>query len=335
MKFKVVLSHSVCEETVRLLVPHCEVVCNEGGDALGRRELIRRCADADALMAFDADHIDDEFLACCPQLKVIGATLKGCDNFDVEACTARGIWLCNVPDHLTAPTAELAIGLLLALSRNLIAADRYVRNGAFRGWLPMFFGKGLSGSTVGIIGMGTLGQAIARRLQGFEVRLLYHDLRRLDAMSEGRLDVNYADLESVVANAAYLLPMVPLTSATRHLIDAAMIARMQPGACLINACRGSVVDEAAVAGALKDGRLGGYAADVFAFEDWSDPERPDSIHPGLLAMRESTVLTPHLGSAVVEARKRIEREAAWNIIAALRGDVPPHAVNMLRRDAFA
>jgi len=334
MKAKIVLTHRVFPETVALLQPHCELILNETSHTLPQGEILSRCADADAMMAFMPDHVDEDFLRHCPKLKVIGAALKGYDNFDAEACTNHDVWLSIVPDFLTAPTADLTMAMLLSISRHVLAADQYVRKGNFQGWRPVFYGTGLSGETVGLIGMGNVGQAIARRLQGFDAEVIYYDCKRLDLAEEKRLGVEYAPLSHVVEHSTYLVPMLPYNEETRHLIDAQMIAAMPKHAYLINVCRGSVVDEDAVVSALTDGHLAGYAADVFEFEEWARADRPLGIHPELLAMQEKTLFTPHLGSAVIQSRKNIELTAARNIIEALSGNKPTHAVNDIRMGAL-
>jgi phosphonate dehydrogenase len=316
---RVVITQRVHAEVVDMLAEHADVVMNESAElAWTREELIARARDAEALMVFMPDSIDDDFLAACPRLKIVSAALKGFDNFDVEACTRRGIWFTIVPDLLTEPTAELALALMLGLARNVPAGDALIRGGAFQGWRPTLYGTGLHGSTVGIIGFGKVGRALARMLQGFDCRVIHSDLGQ-DGIT----------LDDLLATSDFILPLLPLTPATLHLIDAAALARMKPGAFLINVSRGSVVDEEAVADALDRGHLAGYAADTFEMEDWARPGRPQSIAPRLLQMKAKTLFTPHLGSAVARVRLEIEVAAASNILAVLRGERPSGAVNRL------
>jgi phosphonate dehydrogenase len=248
--------------------------------------------------------------------------LKGCDNFDVDACTEQGIWFTVVPDQLTAATAELTIGLLIGVARHVVEADEYVRR-EYRGWRPIFLGQGLQGSTVGILGMGAIGRAVARRLQPFDCRVLYYDEKPAQAIAE----VQAAPLTSVLRESDFLIIALPLTAGTRHLINSRVIASMKPGAFLINTARGSIVDEEAVADALERKHLGGYAADVFEMEDWARPDRPRSISQRLLADRSRTVLTPHLGSAERRVRHAAEMEMAQSILDCLAGRKPRGAVN--------
>jgi phosphonate dehydrogenase len=329
-KPRVVISSRAFPETLEMFPEHFEIVANQTGDALLPSELAARCADADALMAFMPDTVDAAFLDACPRLKIVGCALKGFDNFDVEACTARNVWVSIVPDLLTDPTAELAIGLTIGIGRNMLAGDRTVRSG-FSGWRPMLYGAGLAGATVGILGMGAVGQAIARRLQGFDVTILYTDIDRLDDAKESALGLNWRPTEDLQQSSDFLIVATPLTAQTRHLIDTGFIAALKPGAYLVNPARGSVVDELAVADALDSRLLAGYAADVFEFEDWALADRPRHIPEALLANRAQTFFTPHIGSAVTEVRKAIERDAAENILAALAGNVPHGAINSVNR----
>lgn len=327
MKPKVVLTHRVHAEVIELLAAHCEVVPNTTYETLPRDEILRRAKDAEAIMTFMPDSVDEAFLRACPRLRVIGCALKGYDNYDVDACTRQGLWITNVPDLLTIPTAELTIGLLIGLTRNVLAGDRFVRGGSFNGWRPALYGSGLTGQTVGIIGMGAVGQAIAQRLVGYEMRVWYSDPIALPEEKETRWNVERVELPALLAASDFVVPMVPYHDKTLHMIDAHALAQMKPGAYLVNTCRGSVVDEQAVVEALASGRLAGYAADVFEMEEWARTDRPRSIPQALLEDTEHTLFTPHIGSAVDVVRLQIELEAARNILQALRGEVPQGAIN--------
>ena len=206
-----------------------------------------------------------------PNLKIVAGALKGCDNFDVEACTRLGIWFTVVPDLLTEPTAELALALLLGLARNVMAGDRVIRSGNYQGWRPILYGAGLAGSTVGIIGFGAVGRALARMLQGFSCRIQYYD-------PAGDASI---PLDALLSSSDFVLPLLPLTADTLHLLGRDALARMKRGSYLINVSRGSVVDEEAVADAIESGHLAGYAADTFEMEDWapSEPSAPDQPAP--------------------------------------------------------
>lgn len=327
MKPKIVLTHRVYAEVIERLAAHAEVIPNTTSETLAREEILRRAKDAEAIMTFMPDRVDEAFLCACPQLRVIGCALKGYDNYDVEACTRHGVWITNVPDLLTIPTAELTIGLLIGLTRNLLAGDQFVRSGEFNGWRPALYGSGLTGRTLGIIGMGAVGQAIAARLQGYEMNLLYADPRPLAPELETQWRLTRVSLDALLRQSDFVVPMVPYRPDTLHLIDAQALAAMKDGAILINACRGSVVDEAAVADALASGRLAGYAADVFEMEEWARADRPHVIAPRLLVDTVRTLFTPHIGSAVDSVRLAIEMEAADNILQVLAGEVPRGAIN--------
>ncbi|HEY6308349.1 MAG TPA: phosphonate dehydrogenase [Candidatus Angelobacter sp.] len=324
---KVVITHRVHEQVKKLLARDCEVVANDGLQSWPPGKLLEHASDADALLVFMPDKVDEAFLVQCPRLRVIAAALKGYDNIDVAACTKRGVWVTIVPDLLSQPTAELALALILGLTRNVASGDRLVRSGKFQGWRPVLYGGGLVGKTVGILGMGKLGQAFVRLLAGFNVRIIYYDPVKMSPVQEAFLGMARGSFEQLLAESDIVVVMVPLTSATEHLINAGTLAKMKKGAYLVNVGRGSVVDEAAVAQALEQGHLTGYAADVFEMEDWARPDHPATVHPDLLANAEHTLFTPHSGTAVSKARLEIELSAATNILQALRGERPADAIN--------
>ena len=326
-KAKIVVTNRCFPETLALLSPHADVIINHNIEPWTYDEVVERCANADAVMAFMTDKIDADFIAACPNLRVIGAALKGFDNIDVEAATHAGIWVTIVPDLLTAPTAELAIGLLLSVSRKISQADAQIRADGFKGWRPTLYGRGLAGETVGIVGFGCVGQAIAERLSGFSCNILAYDINPAANPPSEISSLRMTDLSEVVTRSAYVMLALPLLPSTQGLFDEKLISRMPRGSFLINPARGSLVDEAAVADAIASGQLAGYAADVFECEDWARGDRPRDIHPLLRADTQRTVLTPHLGSAVESVRREIELSAAKSILQALRGDVPDFAIN--------
>jgi phosphonate dehydrogenase len=323
----VVITHWVHPEVVEFLSERCQVSANPTRKTRLRGEVLRMAKNADALMAFMPDIVDEQFLNACPRLKVVAAALKGYDNFDVPAMTRRGIWFTIVPDLLTAPTAELAVALLLGLTRRVLEGDEFVRGGDFRGWRPELYGADLSERLLGIVGMGAVGRAIALRLAGFGMEIHYYDSRRLRQSEEIDLGLNYLPLDELLSLSDFVILCVPLAANSFHLLNERTLAAMKPGSYLVNIGRGSVVDEQAVARALDSGQLGGYAADVFELEDAGRLNRPDSIPPTLLQNRSKTLFTPHLGSAVADVRRKIELRAALNILEALRGEIPRDAVN--------
>src|SRR5258706_3686147 len=323
----VTITHVVHNEVTELLGQTCIVIGNDRHATWSRSEFVEKAEQADALMVFMPDIIDEELLRHCAKLKIVAAALKGFDNFDVQAMSRRGIWFTVVPDLLTVPTAELAITLLFGLTRRVIEGDNFVRSGNFIGWRPELYGAGLAGRTLGIVGMGAVGRTIAQRLTGFDVRIVYHDPRRLNPNEERDLDLTWFSLHELLTQSDFVVLAVPLVDGTFHSINDGSLALMKPGSYLVNIGRGSVVDEHAVARALDSGKLAGYAADVFEIEDLQRQDRPRSIPTALLDNPRQTLFTPHLGSAVDEVRRNIELRAALNILQVLRGEVPADAVN--------
>ena len=324
---RVVITHPIHDQVKQMLAAECEVVANEGVDSWPGEKLAEFAREAQALMAFMPDRIDAAFLAGCPKLRVIAGAFKGHDNIDVAACTQRGVWVTAVPDLLSAPTAELALALILGLTRNVLPGDRLVRSGNFQGWRPVLYGSGLLGKTIGAVGMGKVGQAFARLLSGFNARIIYYDPVKMSPVQEGFFGMSRASFDEVLAQSDVLVLMLPLTESTLHLINKETLARIKPGAYLVNVGRGSVVDEQAVTAALEEGRLAGYAADVFETEDLARDDRPETVHPGLVSNADRTLLTPHLGTAVGTTRLEIEISAARNILQALHGERPADAIN--------
>jgi len=327
---EVVVTNWVHDEVLDFLSMRFSVDANRGREPWRDWELRNRAADAEAIMAFMPDTVDDDFLDGCPDLKIVAGALKGYDNFDAEACAERGVWLTVVPDLLTEPTAELAVGLTIALARNMPAGDRYIRDGDFDGWRPLFYGSGLSGSVVGIVGMGAVGRAIAERLRAFKVRMMYHDAVRLPDAAEKELAVEYAPFDALPGMSNFIVLALPLTPETTHVIGREALKKVRPGTYLVNPARGSLVHEEAVADAIECGRLAGYAAAVFEMEDWARPGRPPSISYRLRQYQDRTVFTPHLGSAVDGIRLDIAMAAAQSIVDCFEGRTPAGAVNTPR-----
>ncbi|GAB3497596.1 D-glycerate dehydrogenase [Curvibacter fontanus] len=310
---KIVVTQPVHAEVLTRLQAHGRVVMNPGPHPWTDDELMHHLADAEGMLAFMPDRVDRRLLQHAPRLRGVACALKGHDNFDLRACAEAGVSVSFVRDLLTEPTAELAIGLAIAAARHILPGDRAVRQG-YGGWRPVFYGTGLHRSVVAVAGLGAVGGAIVDRLMGFGcAELLGVDPQARDAR------VEHVDLHTALRRADYLILAVPLVAQTRHLLDARALSHAKPGQIIVNIGRGSVVDEAAVAQALQDGRLGAYAADVYEMEDWLLPDRPAEVHPGLLNS-PGTVLTPHIGSAVRRVRLAIEHRAADNLLQALRGE---------------
>ena len=284
--------------------------------------------DADGLLACMTDRVDDDFLDRCPRLRVVSATLKGYDNFDVAACARHGVWLTALPHQLTAPTAELGIGLIIGLMRHVAAGDRHVRSGTFRGWRPELYGAGLAGATVGMIGMGAIGQALARRLRAFDAGVLYHDIQPLTPEREAELDVRQASLDELLAASHVVLPLLPLRDDTAGLLDRNALAQMRTGGVPgerqpwipgRRGCRGRCA-RIGTARRLRGRRLrcGGLGPG----------QPPRRIDPTLLA-HPHTLFTPHLGSGVDDVRRAMSHAAVDQIAQALAGGRPEYAVNEL------
>lgn len=326
----VVLTNHTFPETRTLFDGVARVIANDGEEPWPRVVLLGHCRDAAGIMAFMPDQIDDAFLASCSRLTIIGAALKGFDNIDVEAASKRGVWVTICPDLLTIPTAELTIGLMLALGRNMLTGDREIRRQGFHGWRPRHYGAGIDGAVVGVLGFGKVGQAIAARLCGFGCQILAHDSELASVPDHLSDNVKLATREELLNTSDFVVLALPLLASTKYIIDAGAVAAMKSGALLVNPARGSLVDESAVADAILSGHLGGYAADVFECEDWARSDRPAVIDERLIAAVGKTLLTPHIGSAVIDVRREIEASAARSIVEALQGHVPTFAINVPR-----
>jgi phosphonate dehydrogenase len=320
----VVVTHWVHADVTARLAEFCHAVApSREAEVWPRAEVLARARVADGLVVCMADRVDADLLAACPRLRVVSGVFKGHDTVDLAACMRRGVQVTVLPELLTAPTAELVVGLTLALRRRLVEGDAWVRSGQHTGWRPRLYGSGLAGATVGIIGMGRIGRAVAARLLGFDATLVYSDPAPLPDPEARRLGARRVPLSELLTSSDVVVPLVPLTEDTRHLLDAEALGRMRPEACVVNASRGSIVDENAVAEALRDDRLGGYAADVFAFEDTASGAT--GVPPGLLA-HPHTVLTPHLGSAVGDVRREMGLAVAEQVRDALAGRHPDGAI---------
>lgn len=300
-----------------------ELLGNSEDRALPREELLGGVPGVDALLCTPADRVDAEVMdAAGPSLRVISNYAVGYDNVDIAAATARGVLVTNTPGVLTETTADLAWALILGASRRVAEGDALVRRGGFYGIFPTFMlGRDVNGKTLGIVGMGRIGTAVARRAVGFGMPVLY--TRRSGPVASefvppGASWQHCEVLDQLLAAADIVSVHVPLSPATRHLIGAAELALMRPGSVLVNTSRGAVVDEAALVDALRTGPLGAAGLDVY--------EDEPRLSPGLADLL-NTVLLPHVGSATIETRGRMAELAARNAIAAMRGGSVPHPVN--------
>jgi glyoxylate reductase len=271
-------------------------------------------AGAEALLCLLTVRVDAALLDLAPRLKVVANAVVGYEHVDVAACRERGIVVTNTPDVLTDATADLAFALILSAVRGLPRAERSLRAGEFHGWeFWDYLGGDLSGKTLGIFGMGRIGQAVARRAGPFGMRIVYHSRTRLPADVEAALGAEWVDFGALIAGSDVLTLHAPLTPGTRHAIDAGVLRRMRLGSFLVNTARGALVDEAALVDALRDGPLAGAGLDVY--------EHEPRIHPGLLEL-PNVVLLPHVGSATRETRTRMAMLAARNAHAVLSGHPP-------------
>lgn len=327
---RIVITHRVHNQVIELLEPYGELIVNQTDRTWPTEVLYKHAKTCDAMMIFMPDRVDEKLLDACLNLQLIAGALKGYDNVEIELCDSRGICVTNVPDLLTEPTAELAVALLLGLIRHVGPGDRYIRGGTFTGWRPTLYGGTLVGAIVGILGMGAVGQAIARRLQTFRCSLIYNDVNTLNEDRQVGRIADYVELPELIKQANVLVLATPLNDASMHLLDKQNLCKMTRGSYLVNVGRGSVVDEWAVVALLADGHLAGYAADVYEMEDLSRSDRPTTITQGLLDLSDRTLLTPHLGSAVDAIRLEVEMTAARNIIDKLEGRPPCNAINQTR-----
>jgi glyoxylate reductase len=285
-----------------------------------REALLAKVRGVDGLLSLLTDRVDDELLdAAGTQLRVVSNFAVGYDNIDVAACTRRGVTVGNTPGVLTETTADLAFALLMATARRLPEARDFVRDDRWQTWGPLLLlGKDIHGATLGLIGFGRIGREMARRGLGFGMRILYHDLVRADANIEAELNATWAPLETVLAESDYVSLHTVLRPETRHMIDAAAIARMKRGAILINTSRGPIVDQEALADALRSGQLFGAGLDV------TDPEPLRADHP--LVGLPNCLIVPHVASASERTRDRMAEKAARNLVAGLRGEPLPDPV---------
>jgi glyoxylate reductase len=304
----VFVSGTLPGDAVAVLRASHDVVQDEAGVRSAAFDACRERVEA--IVALLTDRIDADLLERAPRLRIVANVAVGVDNVDLEACSARGVIVTNTPDVLTEATADLAFGLLLAAARRIAEGDRLVRAGGFTGWTPTFMlGARVHGTTLGIVGMGRIGQAMARRARGFDMNVLYTQRARLDGAAEALVGATFvASLDELLGRADAISIHCPLTPATTHLFDGPRLARMRPGSVLVNTARGPIVDEAALAHALQHGPLAAAGLDVF--------EAEPRVHPALV-MCANAVLAPHIGSADRPTREAMASLAAANVLEAL------------------
>ncbi|BCW42994.1 D-glycerate dehydrogenase [Arthrobacter sp. StoSoilB5] len=313
---RVVVTGRVPEPALEKLRAMHEVDAWEGSESISRQELLRRVAGADAIVSLLTERIDAELLdAAGPQLKVVANVAVGYDNIDVPACTERGIIATNTPGVLTEATADIAFGLILMATRRLGEGERLIRAGQPWKW-GMFFllGSSLQGKTLGVVGMGGIGQATARRAKAFGMEIVYQSRSEIDPAIAAELGARRVDLDELLTISDIVSLHCPYGPNTHHLIGAEQLATMKDTAYLVNTARGPIIDESALALALREGQIAGAGLDVF--------EQEPKVHPWLLEL-ENVALVPHLGSATVETRTAMAVLAADNTLAVLGGKQPP------------
>jgi glyoxylate reductase len=317
---RVYVARRLPDPAMALLREHAEIAV-WGTDELPppREVLLRESAACDGLISLLTDRIDGAFLDACPNIKVVSNYAVGFDNIDVDAATARGVVITNTPGVLTETTADFAFALLMAAARRVVEADRYTREGKWQSWMPMLFlGQDVHHATLGLVGLGRIGAAMARRARGFDMTVLYHDVVRREDLDH-ELGLQYTALNDLLRRSDFVSVHTPLTPQTRHLIGAAQFKMMKSTAILINSARGPIVDQDALAEALRSRTIAGAGLDVFEVE----PIPAD--HP--LLELDNVVVAPHIASASVATRTKMAMMAAENLVATLEGRRPPNFVN--------
>ena len=319
MKPRILVCREVFPEVLERLRQHFEVDDNQADVILGVEGLKARLADKAGALTAATDPLTAEVIAAAPQLKAVCNFAVGYNNIDLAACTKAGVMATNTPGVLDDTTADLAWALLMATARRLPAAERWLRNGEWKGWqFIQWLGSDVHHATLGILGMGRIGQTVARRALGFDMKVIYHNRSRLSDEQEASIRATWVDKETLLRQSDFLVLLLPYSPATHHTIGAAELALMKPTAHLINVARGGIVDDEALISALRQRRLAGAGLDVF--------EGEPKFNPGYLEL-DNVALTPHIGSSSSATRMAMAMRAADNLIAALAGQRPPNLLN--------
>ena len=317
-KAKVFISHPLYPEAQAVLCAHCDCEFWGKQERPSREEFLSRLKDKEGLVCLLTERIGDDVLRAAPKLRIVANVAVGYDNIDLLACTKRGVVVTNTPGVLDETTADFAWALLLAVARRVVEADQFVRAGSWKGFdFDQYCGTDVWGKTLGIVGFGRIGRAVARRAAGFGMKIIYNSKTRAAEDVEKEFRAEYRELNALLAESDFVTLHVPLNGDTRQLFDTPKFFRMKPTAFLINTSRGPVVDEAALVHALESKKIAGAGLDVF--------EQEPFIHVGL--KRTNVVLAPHLGSASNETRARMALLAAQNAVALFQGQAPPNMVN--------
>ncbi|MFZ3139738.1 2-hydroxyacid dehydrogenase [Polaromonas sp.] len=319
-KPKILVARAVFPEVIARLEAHFEVESNPSDETWSKAELIARLQGKEGAFTTGGDRIDAEVLAACPQLRICANMAVGYNNFDIAAMTAAGVLATNAPDVLTETTADFGFALLMATARRITESEHYLRAGKWTKWsYDMFAGSDIHGTTLGILGMGRIGQGIARRgAHGFGMKVIYHNRSRLDAALEAECKAGYVGKDELLKTADHLVLVLPYSPESHHTIGAAELALMKPTATLVNIARGGIVDDAALAAALRNKTIAAAGLDVF--------EGEPTLHPELLTV-PNVVLTPHIASATIPARLAMARLAADNLIGFFKENKPLTPLN--------
>ena len=318
MKPNIFVTRPLPAKAIALLAAHAEVEVYPQDSPMPRERLVEACRDVDGLLVAGT-RVTEEILSAAPKLRAVSTASVGYDNIDVAACTARRIPVTNTPGVLEETTADLTFALLLAVARRVAEGDRYVREGGWHEWQwGLLHGADVHHKTLGLYGFGHIGQAVARRGRGFSMRILYYARHRVAESIEREVEACHADRDTLLRESDFVSLHIPLTPETTHAIHARELSLMKPGAFLINASRGKVVDEEALVAALEKKQIAGAGLDVF--------EHEPKVNPKLLTM-PNVVLAPHVGSATGETRLKMAMLAAESLISLLEGRRPPNVVN--------
>ena len=316
----ILIARAIFRETIERLAQHFEVESNPDDTVWTKAQLIERLQGKTGAFTTGSERIDAEVLAACPQLRIVANMAVGYNNFDVDAMTAAGVLGTNAPDVLTETTADFGFALLMATARRVTESEHFLRAGLWTKWsYDMFAGAEVHGSTLAILGMGRIGQGIAKRgTHGFGMNVIYHNRSRLAPELEAGCKARYVSKEDLLKTADHLVLVVPYSAASHHAIGAAELAMMKPTACLVNIARGGIVDDAALAVALREKRIAAAGLDVF--------EGEPRVHPDLLCI-PNVVLTPHIASATIPTRRAMANLAADNLIGFLTQGKPLTPLN--------
>lgn len=319
MKPRVLVSREVFDETIAMLVEHFDVEANQADIKRTPEQFAAALADKDGAVISTSDRVDGALLDRCPRLKVVSNVGVGYNNLDLAALTSHGVMATNTPDVLTDSVADYSFGMIIATCRRMTEGENFLRAGEWKAsHLKQMLGADVHGATLGIIGFGRIGQAVAKRARGFDMKILYHNRTRLKPAEEAQFGAHYRGKHDLLREADIVVLLTPYSAQSHHTIGAAELALMKPTAVLINMARGGIVDDAALIEALKAKRIRAAGLDVY--------ENEPALNPGFLALK-NVVLSPHLASASEPTRKAMANLAARNCIAALTSGEPPNLLN--------